>query len=77
MSAPAVHPLSFRFAAPCPACRFIVVMPTPGGVWACSLCGLERIEPQTCYCALPEHSCQSCREAAARNEAYLKEDGIK
>ncbi len=76
MSAPAGQPMSFRFAAPCPACRFIVVMPTPAG-WACSLCGLERIEPQPCYCALPEHSCQSCREAAARNEAYLKESGIK
>lgn len=72
MTAQTVQPLSFRFSEPCPACRFIVVMPTPGGVWACSLCGLERIEPQTCRCILPDQSCQECREAAARNEQYLK-----
>ena len=30
-----------------------------------------------CRCSLPEQSCQNCRAAAARNEEYLKESGIK
>lgn len=69
--------LAFRFADPCQNCRFIVIMPTPAGGWACSLCGLERVSEQPCRCSLPDQSCPRCAEAAARNEAYLKESGIK
>lgn len=30
-----------------------------------------------CMCVQPDQSCPRCVEAAARNEAYLKESGIK
>ena len=73
MTAPAGQPMSFRFAAPCQNCRVIVGMPMPGGVWACSLGGLERIDPAPCRCALPEQSCPECSTAAARNEQYSKQ----